>query len=99
MWFDVSVLLFSWLVGNMIFYKFEMHVPVWRRILKVCILVSLFMVIHQYVGREWFYGILGLMLVGVLALHGYYLPKKGINGLTAEPYDKYLSEIRKIKRG
>ena len=98
MWFDVSVLLFGWLIGNMIFYKFEMHVPIWRRMLKVCIVVSLLVVIYQYAGRGWFYGVLGTMFTGVAVIHGYYLPKKGINGITAEPYDKYLSEIRKIKQ-
>jgi hypothetical protein len=30
-------------------------------------------------------------------LHGWYFPKKGINGLTAEPYDRYLEVIQEMK--
>ena len=97
MWFDFCVLYLGWLIGNMIFYKFEMHVPVWKRLLKLLVLSVLFLVIYHFFSRTGFYSVLGLMLVGISYLHAIYLPKKGINGLTAEPYEKYLQEIRKVK--
>ena len=37
------------------------------------------------------------MTIGQVVLHGWYFPKQGINGLTAEPYDKYLETIEKMK--
>lgn len=37
------------------------------------------------------------MTLGQIYLHGWYFPKHGINGLTAEPYDKYLEVIEKMK--
>jgi hypothetical protein len=40
---------------------------------------------------------IALMTVGQVYLHGVYFPKHGINGLTAEPHDKYLEVIEKMK--
>ncbi len=37
------------------------------------------------------------MTVGQVILHGWYFPKHGINGLTAEPYDIYLETIERMK--
>jgi len=33
--------------------------------------------------------VLGLFFLPVLYVHGFYLPKKGINGWTGEPKEKY----------
>lgn len=98
MWFDLCILYLGWLIGNMVFYKFEMHVPIWKRLFKIVAMSSVLIFIHTHLGREWFYGVLVVMLLGIIFLHGYLLPKKGINGLTAEPYEKYLAEVRKIKK-
>jgi hypothetical protein len=38
-----------------------------------------------------------LMTIGQMYLHGWYFPKHGINGVTAEPHDKYLEVIAKMK--
>ncbi|MBI4277971.1 MAG: hypothetical protein HY660_05900 [Armatimonadetes bacterium] len=43
------------------------------------------------------YGVLFAMGGGILVLHFWWLPKHGINGLTAEPYDRYLKLIGKVK--
>jgi hypothetical protein len=48
-------------------------------------------------GRFAFWGLITLMTIGQIYLHGWYFPKNGINGLTAEPYDKYLETIEKMK--
>lgn len=46
----------------------------------------------------WVYSVLALLLIGVLNVHLVWLPKHGINGWTAEPYDKYLELMRSRSR-
>jgi hypothetical protein len=48
-------------------------------------------------GRYAFWGVITLMTTGQVILHAWYFPKQGINGLTAEPYDRYLATIQKMK--
>jgi hypothetical protein len=35
--------------------------------------------------------LLGLIVLGVLVVHGWWLPRKGVNGWTAEPRDRYYA--------
>ena len=80
-----------------VFNKFEKHVPMQRRLTKLFIVVGVLSVIGLLFGRAAFWGVIGLMTIGQFYLHGVYFPKHGINGLTAEPYDKYLEVIEKMK--
>lgn len=57
------------------------------------------MAISQGLGRTWAYGVLGLVLGAVVVIHAWWLPKHGINGLTAEPYDKYLALVTRSRSG
>lgn len=79
------------------FNNFEKHVPVQRRVTKLFVVVGTLAIIGILFGRFVFWGIIILMTIGQVYLHGWYFPKHGINGLTAEPYDKYLSTIEKMK--
>ena len=79
------------------FNNFEKHVPMPRRITKLFIVVGILAVIGILLGRVAFWGVITLMTMGQVYLHGWYFPKHGINGLTAEPYDKYLATIEKMK--
>lgn len=79
------------------FNNFEKHVPVQRRVTKLFVVVGTLAIIGILFGRFAFWGIIILMTIGQVYLHGWYFPKHGINGLTAEPYDKYLSTIEKMK--
>lgn len=79
------------------FNKFEKHVPIQRRITKLVILVGVLSVIGILFSRFAFWGVIALMTVGQVYLHGVYFPKHGINGLTAEPYDKYIELTEKMK--
>ena len=81
----------------LLFNNFEKHVPMQRRIKKLSIVVGVLAVIGILFSRVAFWGIIGLMTIGQVYLHGVYFPKHGINGLTAEPYDKYLETIAKMK--
>ena len=79
------------------FNNFEKHVPMPRRITKLFFVVGVLAVIGILFGRVAYWGIISLMTIGQIYLHGVYFPKHGINGLTAEPYDKYLETIEKMK--
>lgn len=80
-----------------VFNNFEKHVPIQRRIIKLFIVIGALSIIGVLFGRFAFWGMIALMTVGQVYLHGVYFPKHGINGLTAEPYDKYLETIERMK--
>jgi hypothetical protein len=81
----------------LMFNNFEKHLPFGRRIIKLFVLTGILTVIGLLFGRYAFWGIITLMTMGQIYLHGWYFPKQGINGLTAEPHDKYLEVIEKMK--
>ena len=91
------VLTIASLAYFVVFNNFEKHVPAQRRITKLFIVVGTLSVIGILFGRPAFWGLIALMTIGQVYLHGVYFPKHGINGLTAEPYDKYLETIEKMK--
>ena len=80
-----------------LFNNFEKHSQPKRRITKLFIVVGVLAVLGILFGRHVFWGIIFLMTMGQIYLHAWYFPKHGINGLTAEPYDKYLEVIEKMK--
>jgi hypothetical protein len=92
-WFDVAVIMSIFAVGGVIFGRFEMHKPRWRRVLKQVVFVVGMVALTETLGRTWAYGFLGLVVGGVAVVHLWWLPKHGINGLTAEPYDEYLALV------
>jgi presenilin-like A22 family membrane protease len=81
----------------LVFNNFEKHVPIQRRIIKLFIVVGVLAIFGILFGRFAFWGVISLMTIGQVYLHGVYFPKHGINGLTAEPYDKYLETIERMK--
>lgn len=91
------VLTMASLAYFVVFNKFEKHVPMQRRIIKLVILVGVLAIIGILFGRFAFWGVIALMTIGQVYLHGVYFPKHGVNGLTAEPYDKYLETIARMK--
>jgi hypothetical protein len=93
----LSVLAIAGTAYFLVFNNFEKHLPAQRRVLKLFIVVGVLAVIGILFGRFAFWGIITLMTIGQVYLHGIYFPKHGINGLTAEPHDKYLEVINKMK--
>lgn len=81
----------------LVFNNFEKHLPVQRRVTKLFIVVGVLAAIGFFFGRFAFWGVIILMTAGQVILHGWYFPRHGINGLTAEPYTKYLETIEKMK--
>jgi len=79
------------------FNNFEKHLPVGRRVVKLFTVISILAITGMLFGKHVFWSFIALMTLGQIYLHGWYFPKQGINGLTAEPYDKYLEVIEKMK--
>jgi small-conductance mechanosensitive channel len=97
MWFEIAVIAIIFAVGNILFGHFEEQTPKWRRLLKMAIVMLVAVSLSAFVGRVWFWAFLAAMLVLVLAIHGWWLPRHGINGWTGEPRDKYYA-LRGWKR-
>jgi hypothetical protein len=90
LWFEVAIVSIIFALGNMIFGHFEERTPIARRVGKYILTVLIVCLLSVYVGRTVAMGLLLAMLLPVIYIHGYYLPrKKGINGLTGEPKGKY----------
>jgi hypothetical protein len=88
---EIAIITSIFAVGNMLFGHFEEGTPKWRKLSKFFLMLGLTLLISGTLGRLWFYLFLGLMTVGVLVIHAWWLPKQGINGWTAEPREKYYA--------
>ena len=99
-WLDLAVFLFLLLLGHILLGHFEDFKPKWRRVLKVVVSVALFVGALTALGRFWAWVIFTVpVIVGVVVIHGWWLPKQGINGWTGEPREKYLELVGARKRG
>jgi hypothetical protein len=94
-WFDVAVVMSIFAVGSVLFGRFEQHKPRWRRVLKQVVVLGVVLLLEATAGRAWALGILVAPLLAAAYVHLVWLPKHGINGWTAEPYDAYLKLITK----
>ena len=81
----------------LVFNNFEKHLPAKRRIVKLFVVIAVLAMIGILFGRYAFWAVITFMTIGQVILHAWYFPKQGINGLTAEPYDRYLAAIQKMK--
>jgi uncharacterized membrane protein YfcA len=97
LWFEVAVVSTITAVGSIYFGHFEEHTPRWRRVIKLLFFILLTTALSATVGRTWSFSFLGAMLLIVVYVHAIWLPRKGINGLTGEPRDKYY-ELRGWKK-
>ena len=84
-------------LGGIIFSAFAAYESKWRRVIKTAIGVGIGVGVSAALGRGWFVALLGLVFVAVAVIHGWWLPKNGVNGVTAEPRERYL-ELRRGSR-
>lgn len=90
LWFEIAIVSIIYAVGNIAFGHFEEQTPKIRRIGKYILTLIIICMLSIYVGRTAAMILLGVFLIPILYIHGYYLPKKkGINGWTGEPKSKY----------
>ena len=96
-WFDAAALTALLAVLTVAFDRFERHKPAWRRVAKIAVLVALVLIAIEVLGRARGYGVLGLMLAAGTGFHFAVLSKRGINGWTGEPRDKFEALLREIE--
>ena len=92
-WFDVALIMSIFAVGNVLLGRFEEHRPRWRRMLKLILVSAIFIGVATGIGRGVAVGLLVPFLLAAVWIHVWWLPGHGINGWTAEPYDKYLELV------
>lgn len=90
-WFELAVAFGLTGIGNIVLQPFAEGIPKWRRVAKMGLGGTVSVYVSALAGREWFFAMLGLVAVGVLVIHCWWLPKHGINGWTAEPREKYYA--------
>lgn len=93
LWFEIALVCGITSFGSIFFGHFEEHTPKWRRLGKLLLLNVVTVVLANYLGRVWSLGFLVILLLSIVYVHGIWLPRKGINGLTGEPKRKYY-ELR-----
>lgn len=94
LWFDVAVIMSVFHVGNLFFGHFESHKPAWKRLLKTALFLAFVLTMTHYGLRLWAYFlIVSLGAIMIAYVHGYWLPKNGVNGWTAEPKERYYELI------
>jgi len=90
-WFDVALAAMLLMLGHLYFGRFEEHRPRWRRLAKSLLGVGLVVGTTAFFGRTWTWVLIALIGVGVLVVHGWWLPRNGVNGWTGEPRDRYFA--------
>jgi hypothetical protein len=94
LWFEVAVVSIIFAAGNILFGVFEERTPRWRKLLKYFLTTGIVILISVYAGRSIAMLLLTLFFIPLVYIHGFYLPRRGINGWTGEPKSKYY-EFRK----
>ena len=90
-WFDVAVAMTVFMLGHLFFGRFVEYQSRGRRLLKSLLGIALVVGTSVWAGRTWMYALVGAILVGVLVVHAWWLPRKGVNGWTAEPRERYYA--------
>ena len=94
-WFDVAIVMSIFAIGNILFGHFEEHKPKLRRVMKVLLLAGLVAALAS-AGLRWVaYALIAFLGLAAAYVHGWWLPKHGVNGLTGEPRERYY-ELLKI---
>jgi hypothetical protein len=90
-WFEIAVICGITAVGTLVWGHWEEHTPKWRRIGKIVVLCGLSVLVSATAGRFWFFVLLAVLAAIVLLIHAWWLPRKGINGWTGEPRERYYA--------
>ncbi len=84
MWFEVAVVAMILLFAQIFLAHFEEQTPRRRIFLKHALSICAFVLISYFFGRFWFYVSLVAAMIPALIIHGWWLPRNGINGWTGE---------------
>ena len=91
LWFDAALVAQLIAVGEVLFGRFSEYQPRLRRVLKAVLGTALFVAISALAGRGWMFAALGVTLALLWGVHGWWLPRHGVSGWTAEPRDRYYA--------
>ena len=97
LWFEVAIVSLVFSFGNILFGHFEEHTPKFKRIGKYLLTLVLILSLSYFTGRMVAMIVLGLSFLPAVYIHTIWLPRKGINGWTGEPKEKYY-ELRGWKK-
>lgn len=97
-WFDVAIVMAVFAAGNILFGRFEEHKPRILRLAKLALALAIALAL-SWLGMRW----LGLVLIGIAGIaagyiHGVWLPRRGVNGWTGEPRERYLELVAAGRR-
>jgi hypothetical protein len=100
MWMAVAITALIFAIGNIYFGHFEERKPRWKRVTKIVIVTGAVAALSSEFGTLWGLVPVALMLIVAAVVHGWWLPRHGINGITGEPKEKYyeLIETRRHNR-
>jgi hypothetical protein len=88
---DLAIMAAVLVTGLWLFRRFEQRTPRWRRALKHVVILAFTAAISHYFGTAGVLIAIGIALLPVIFIHAYWLPRHGVNGLTAEPREKYYA--------
>lgn len=94
---DMGIVLAGIVALSILFYKFDRHQPIWRILLRPLIIFLLLFFLRFSLGGLALWVAVVILLIRQIALHAWWYPKNGINGLTAEPYDQYMDLVKRMK--
>ncbi|RYG25046.1 hypothetical protein EON82_08565 [bacterium] len=86
---DLLVVTLVFAVGNLVWGHFEAKTPLWRRWAKYFAFLVITALLSAKFGHVGVATMLGLGFVAAVVVHGWWLPKHGINGWTGEPREAY----------
>src|SRR6478609_8311654 len=86
---DIAVFAVVLIVGNILFHHFDPQMPLWRRILKILVILAVASGVSFFFGRTGLLIASGLALAPVIYIHAFWLPRHGVNGWTGQPRAKY----------
>ena len=90
LWFEIAIVSIIYALGNILMGHFEEQTPKIRRVGKYVLTLFIICAISVFFNRTVAMIFLASWIIPALYIHAYYLPKKkGINGWTGEPKDKY----------
>ncbi len=88
-WFEIAIVSVVFALGNILFGHFEEEIPKVKRMAKYVLFLSIVVCLSIFVSRTISMIFLGLSLLPAVYIHTVLLPRKGINGWTGEPREKY----------
>lgn len=93
LWVEVAAISLLFALGHIFMGHFEERAPKIKKVIKLVVSLVLMIFLSVQFGRAVAFTVFGLMFLPIIYIHGFWLPKKGINGWTGEPKSKYY-ELR-----